>query len=260
MTTTRERNAYLRLLEKVITFSLWPEPPRPMNITARQDWVARTAKAIDRTLNRFGLSLCIHRKNIRRDVGLEWPSLAHTMVGQKRLQNIRALCELVEHEGIPGSFVECGVWRGGASMYARACLSPERKVVCCDSFNGLPHDSTEPEYATFDFLRVSKDEVEQNFRNYGLHNNVEFVQGWFKDTLPKVEGPIAILRADGDMFSSTIDILANLYDKVSPGGYIIIDDYVLPPCAMAVTTFRDFHDITAPLVDIDGCGSFWRKE
>jgi O-methyltransferase len=255
----REQNSYLQLLEKTLTFSLWPEPPRSVQITARRDLVAKTAKLVDKTLNRFGLSLCVWNRNIRRDVGTEWPALAHTMVGQKRLQNIRMLCENVDSEGIPGAFVECGVWRGGASIYARACLNPERQVICCDSFQGLPHDPSEPEYATFDFLRVSRQQVEQNFRDYGLHHNVRFVEGWFSDTLKHIHEPIAILRADGDMFSSTMTILGDLYDKVSPGGYVIIDDYILKPCAHATEFFRVSRGITAPLIAIDGCGAYWRK-
>jgi O-methyltransferase len=257
---TLHHNAnYLDLLAKTLTFSMWPEPPRPVGITARRDIVARTAKMLDRVLNRFGLTLCALKPHMRRDVGLEWPLLAHTMVGQKRLQNIRELCEAVDRNGIPGAFVECGVWRGGASIYARACLKPERQVICCDSFQGLPHDPSEPEYATFDFLRVSRQQVEQAFRDYELHHNVRFVEGWFSDTLKHVNEPIAILRADGDMFSSTMTILGDLYDKVSPGGYVIIDDYILKPCAEAVEFFRAQNRISAPLVEIDECSCYWRK-
>jgi O-methyltransferase len=70
---------------------------------------------------------------------------------------------------------------------------------------------------------------------------------------------LAVLRLDGDMYSSTIQVLEKLYDKVSIGGYIIIDDYALPGCEKATSDFRNSRGITDPLIDIDGTGAFWRK-
>ncbi|MED1640934.1 TylF/MycF/NovP-related O-methyltransferase, partial [Bacillus thuringiensis] len=70
---------------------------------------------------------------------------------------------------------------------------------------------------------------------------------------------VAIARLDGDMYESTMDSLTNLYDKVSPGGFIIIDDYSLYTCKMAVTDFRRDRNITDPLQPIDQCSVFWRK-
>lgn len=255
---TSHDDKYLSLLENVLTFSLWPEPPRPVWLTARRDVVARLAKFAARLLRKCGLTLCVE-KEIDREVGREWPLLAHTMVGRKRMENIRELCGQVVADNIPGSFVECGVWRGGASLYARACLPIERQVVCCDSFKGLPYDSSEPEFSKFDFLRVSRKEVESNFKRYGLNENVHFVEGYFCDTLHTVEGPIAILRADGDMFSSTVQILAALYNKVSPGGYVIIDDFLLEPCRKAVEWYRTANCITDPLAQIDDISAYWKK-
>ena len=68
-----------------------------------------------------------------------------------------------------------------------------------------------------------------------------------------------ILRADGDLYSSTRDILDNLYERVSQGGYVIIDDYELDPCRRAVDTFRSERSIVAPLIRIDSNGVLWRK-
>ena len=92
-----------------------------------------------------------------------------------------------------------------------------------------------------------------------MDKNLEFVKGYFCDTLKNLKEPIAILRADGDMYSSTMDILDNLYSHVSPGGYVIIDDYSLPPCAKAVTEFLDRHKIKADLVKIDNDAVYWKK-
>jgi O-methyltransferase len=57
-------------------------------------------------------------------------------------------------------------------------------------------------------------------------DNVKFLAGWFKDTLPSAPiKKVSVLRLDGDMYESTMDALVALYKKVTPNGYIIVDDY-----------------------------------
>lgn len=247
---------YLDLLEQVLCFRLWPEPLKPISQSSVTGLCRHVVLGLDRLARRFGVALGVVPTNDSGE-GTFWPTLAHTMVGQKRLENIRQLCRSVDAEGIPGTWVECGVWRGGASIYARACLAPSRVVVCCDSFRGFPSD--EAKYGKFDCLRVSRDQVESNFKAYGLLNNVRFVEGYFVDTLSSVPGPIAILRCDGDTYKSTMEILTALYAKVAPLGYVIIDDWSLPSCQMAVRHYRERENITEQIVDIDGMGVFWRK-
>ena len=71
---------------------------------------------------------------------------------------------------------------------------------------------------------------------------------------------LSVLRLDGDMYESTIIALNNLYTKLSPGGFCIIDDYgAVPACAQAVNDFRSEHNIDTPLKEIDWTGVFWRK-
>ena len=77
-----------------------------------------------------------------------------------------------------------------------------------------------------DLLAVTLDQVKANFKCYGLlDEQVKFLKGWFKETLPTAPiEKLAILRLDGDMYESTMDALVSLYPKVSPGGYVIVDD------------------------------------
>ena len=87
-----------------------------------------------------------------------------------------------------------------------------------------------------------------------------FLEGWFKDTLPKAPiDRLAVLRLDGDMYEATIQALDGLYDRLSPGGFVIVDDYYLPPCAKAILDFRTARGITDEILDIDGRGVFWRR-
>jgi len=102
-------------------------------------------------------------------------------------------------------------------------------------------------------LSVSLDQVTENFNKFGLiDDNLIFVKGWFKDTIPTLDiGPISILRLDGDMYESTIQVLDVLYDKLSVGGYLIIDDFHHRTCVLAIQDFRDKHKITTPIIKVD---------
>lgn len=111
-------------------------------------------------------------------------------------------------------------------------------------------------------MAVSLEEVQENFAKYALlDEQVVFLKGWFKDTLPQAPvTQIAILRLDGDMYESTMDGLRNLYAKVTQGGYIIVDDYgAVPACRRAIQDFRAEQAISDPMINIDGLGIYWRK-
>ncbi len=197
---------------------------------------------------------------------------SHTMVGRKRLQNIMQCLDIVRLDRVPGDLIETGVWRGGACILMRGYLAAwdmkDRAVWVADSFEGLPKP-TLPQDAGYDFsaelspiLAVSLDEVQENFRRYGLlDDQVHFLKGWFRDTLP--DAPIdqlAVLRLDGDLYESTMDALNALYHKVVPGGFVIVDDYGdFEPCRRAVNEFRDRQGISEPIIRIDWAGSYWRK-
>jgi len=256
-----DREKYLDLLRKTLAFQLWDEPPFPVAGSSGLTFISRVAKRVARIFRRFGIEISIH-KNAFGQTGF-WPVFAHTMASDARLRNIQMACETVDAEGIAGDAVETGVWRGGASIFMRACLDKKRKVFVCDSFEGLPFDELEPDYVKMDFLKVGLPDVQKNFEKYGQTENVEFVKGWFQDTLHKLPTQqFSIIRLDGDMYSSTMTALDALYSKLSAGGFCIIDDYLLPECARAVTDFRTQHHIDEKIVELDaktGGGAYWRK-
>jgi hypothetical protein len=207
-----------------------------------------------------------------REQGLDWPTQAHSMIGNKRMINLWQVCEDVIVKRVPGDFIETGVWRGGACIFMRALLKTygveDRTVWLADSFEGLPPPNGE-KYPhdrgsllhTHRQLAVSLEEVQKNFAKYGLlDKQVRFLKGWFKDTLPGAPiDRLAVLRLDGDLYESTMDALNALYDKVSPGGYVIIDDYIINVCRAAVDDFRGRHRIDDPLRIIDASSVYWRK-
>lgn len=180
-----------------------------------------------------------------------------TMVPTESLVDLARQVRAVVTSDIPGDFVECGVWRGGASFLMADLLRQAgvrgRKVWLCDSFEGLPppeeidgpaamkyvQNTDSPFY--FDNCSASVEEVQGTATGLGLTSYTEFVKGWFEQTLPANRdriGPIAILRIDADWYSSVRCCLENLYDQVVEGGFIILDDYYgYDGCAVAVHEF-----------------------
>ncbi len=198
--------------------------------------------------------------------------LSHTMIGRKRLENIQYCVERVISDNVPGDFIETGVWRGGATIFMRGILAAydinDRRVFVADSFEGVPPPSHKEDEgfdlsaSVYPILAVSMDEVRDLFSRYGLlDDNVVFIKGWFKDTLPKAPiERLSILRLDGDLYESTMDTLNPLYDKVVQGGFIIVDDYEsCQPCKNAINEFRRSRGITEELLKIDAQSVCWRK-
>lgn len=209
-----------------------------------------------------------------RGTGRDFAVQAHTLVGFERLDNIQYCVETVVSEDIPGDLVETGVWRGGSCVFMRGLLralgDEGRTVWVVDSFEGLPEPDAEryPDdkgnrLHEMDVMAVPVDSVKEVFERYGLlDDRVRFLKGWFRDTLPNAPiDRLAVLRLDGDMYESTMDVLSNLYDKVSPGGFIIVDDYgAYAACRKAVHDFRDQRGISEAIREIDWTGVYWRKE
>jgi O-methyltransferase len=208
-----------------------------------------------------------------RAEGRDWPAIAHTMIGVQRLENVRELAQRILEVGIPGDFVEAGVWRGGCCILMRGILKAngiiDRKVYVVDSFEGLPPPKPNlfPQDEGLNLhlhteLAVSLEQVRTNFSRYGLlDDQVVFVKGLFQDTLPALEaGPFALIRLDGDLYESTYVALESLYPRLSPGGFVIIDDVnFLPACRKAVMDYRDRFGITAAMNQVDWCASWWQK-
>lgn len=205
--------------------------------------------------------------------GRVWPYEAETMVGLARLANLESCIVDILHRKVPGDLLEAGVWRGGASIFMRAVLKvygdDQRTVWLADSFQGLPQPDVKgfpadknSKFWQWKELAVSMEEVKANFVRYALlDNQVKFLVGFFHDTLPNAPiEQLAILRIDADMYQSTLEVLRNLYPKLSLGGYVIVDDYGgVQECKAAVDDFRQENNITSEIQRIDWTGIFWQK-
>ena len=169
----------------------------------------------------------------------------------------------VLQRGVPGLFVECGVaWGGMAGCFAKAMVTMGefRTFHLFDSFCGIPvagpRDDCQPgvggpkpeddQAPMRDRLRpsgvgpaVARREVENNLRDwFGETVDWKFHEGWFQDTVAGSDtGPIALLHLDGDLYESTLVCLEGLYNRVSPGGVVVVDDYELTGCRAAVVDY-----------------------
>lgn len=208
-----------------------------------------------------------------REIGMDWPESGETMIGLKRLDNLEFCVADVVRRGVPGDLIETGVWRGGAAIFMRAALEAfgdhQRAVWAADSFQGLPEPDPSRVADVRDGLwkheelAIPLEQVKANFERYGfLDHRVRFLPGWFHETLPAAPiERLSLLRLDGDMYDSTMVALDALYPKVSPGGYVIVDDYgAVEGCREAIEDFRAQYGITETMHEIDWTGTFWRRE
>jgi O-methyltransferase len=169
-----------------------------------------------------------------------------TMTAHEKLYALIVATRHLVHHGVPGAFVECGVWRGGSMQaVARtllACGVDDRDLHLYDTFEGMPPPGEEDRRAdgrsaaeildsaprTANVWAIAGlDDVRAGMAETGYPaDRVHFHPGLVEDTLP-AQAPerVALLRLDTDWYASTRHELEHLYDRVPPGGVIVLDDY-----------------------------------
>lgn len=270
----RSSQLYLELLKRCLTRTIFADEDYNELVLVRDGWQRLPARMVAAVARKAKVRL-IHANPPRlesRLLGRDWPQHGETMVGMARLDNLQLCVETVLADSVPGDLIETGVWRGGSCILMKAVLAANgddtRRVWVADSFEGLPRPNAEKYPADRgidlwkqDRLAVSVDDVKRNFERYGLlDDQVQFLVGWFSETLAKAPiERLAVLRLDGDLYESTMDALTALYPKLSPGGYVIVDDYNIPACQRAIEDYRATNDITDEILPIDGWAVYWRR-
>ena len=171
---------------------------------------------------------------------------AFTMTSPERVVHLARSVEYVVRNRIPGSIVECGVWRGGSMMCVAYTLLnlgvTDRDLYLFDTYEGMPPpDEVDVLYdgtPAANVLATSKktslywayaalEEVRRNMSRTGYPpERLHFVQGKVEDTIPaQAPDDIALLRLDTDWYSSTLHELTHLYPRLHRNGALIIDDY-----------------------------------
>ena len=195
--------------------------------------------------------------------------LALTMQSASLLRKLQKHVEHVVDSGIAGDVYETGTWRAGTSIFMTQVfrayerskgLPSTRRFYFFDSFAGFRPEGIDESldvYLSKQKYVAPLETVRASFKDFDVDmTNITFVKGFFDDTVPNftVPGPIAVLRMDGDLYSSTKVVLDHFYDHVVPQGWVIIDDYNWRPsvsssklCKEAIDEFRAARHITAPL-------------
>jgi hypothetical protein len=217
------------------------------------------------------------------------------MLPPSRLISLYHQVEFCEKNNISGAYVECGVWKGGAvGLMALANLKNSqnrRDLHLFDAFDDIcqPNSEVDGKRAMDEIKALGfKNQNQGNLKpikgiydTLGGHGTIEickellidqinypeekihFHKGWFQDTLPVDSAKIneiAILRLDGDWYASTKVCLDFLYEKVVPGGFVIIDDYGhYEGCAKAVNEFLEKHQLKVYLNQVDYTCRYWIK-
>lgn len=210
---------------------------------------------------------------------------SHTMTSLERLVSLWNQVRYLDRYKIEGAFVECGVWKGGsvgmmALAHRHSYPAPSRELHLFDSFEGLPEPdrtvdgdhavsySHQQAGGNLEAIGENVGPIEDNhellFGRIGYPEaNVHFHQGWLEETLPRDAGgigKIALLRLDGDWYSSTKVCLDHLYDKVVKNGVVVIDDYGhWEGCRKAVDEFLASHATPVMLHHVDYTGRYWIK-
>jgi macrocin-O-methyltransferase TylF-like protien len=195
----------------------------------------------------------------------------YTMLGEARLYSLFSLAKYVCAQDVCGNFVECGVAAGGSSallagVMARYSQQP-RRLFCFDTFEGMPAASVfDTSYGkSADAIgwgagtcAAPEASLREACQKLSVEKLVEPIKGLFADTLPVNReriGSIALLHMDGDWYSSTRDILENLFDQVVTGGRIQIDDYGnWEGCKRAVHEFENARGLKFGITQIDETG------
>lgn len=190
-----------------------------------------------------------------------------TLLTKAQLDLVEQAVMAVHRQGIAGDFMEAGIWRGGVIILMRALIRAHamagRQVIAADSFTGIPKNTravNDPVDQWKDRWIAPLDEVRETISRFGLlDDRVEFLVGFFEESLKSMQGRrLAVVRLDSDSYDSVETSLEYLYPLVSQGGYVIIDDWHLPGCRLAVTDYRTQLGIRDTIHEWDG-NAYWVK-
>jgi hypothetical protein len=155
----------------------------------------------------------------------------YTRVSREKLAALCRLIASLDRDRIPGVIVECGVFKGGAAA-VMAYQTRGRDLYLFDSFEGLPPPGARDgaiARARFQpgWCAGTEDDVRRAFQAAGAPvDGLHLIKGWFADTFPRTTlPPIALLHIDADWYESVRLCLERWFDHVTPGGYVVLDDY-----------------------------------
>ncbi|MCB0976566.1 MAG: class I SAM-dependent methyltransferase [Acidimicrobiales bacterium] len=191
--------------------------------------------------------------------------LPHTDMGRHALDHLHSTLDALLEADVEGDFVEVGTGRGGGAVFMRAWLDgneiPGRRVYVADRFRASDEPRKVPNMPAEGVagFRADLNIVRDAFDRFGLlDGRVRFLQGAPGDTLRDDRiGQVALLRIGPDLGDDAADALAAVYDRMAPGGIVVVDAPEGSTTRVAVDRFRSEHNIAEPLVRVDSQVSTW---
>ncbi len=195
---------------------------------------------------------------------------AASLVTPLNLHLLRELVQRLGRLGIDGDIVECGVYRGGSAAVmgcAMVALTDERprKLWLFDSFAGMPPaGERDGEFShTLEGAYVgSQQETRRLLGQAGVpEDRFEIVTGFYADTFATIKTPrTALLHVDCDFYEPVKLTLEKFYPRLSPGGFVVLNDYGIYKGARTATDeFFDAHGLDIEPVAVDPTASFFQK-
>jgi cephalosporin hydroxylase len=187
--------------------------------------------------------------------------LPYVAVGRVSLDHLENCLDVIREERVRGALVDCGTGRGGTAILMRGYLEayelPGPHVWVADNFGARRSGDENGAQAS----RPDLNAVRDAFDRFGLlDHRVAFLQGPPARTL--AEAPIrkvSLLRVGGHEPDEIRAALESVYDRVTLGGFVFIDDYGHASCRAAVDDFRSDRGVVDPLERVGWDGGVWRK-
>jgi O-methyltransferase len=210
-------------------------------------------KIIQKILNKLGIAIvpikdksdCMSEENFAK---IREVCKKYSDTRSEAMYALYQATKYVVEAGIPGDFVECGVWRGGSVMVMAMTLVQmgvaDKKIYLYDTFEGMTEPTTEDKIRANDteakilwekengvnhnnWCYASLEDVQENVYSTGYpKENFIFVRGKVEETIPQnVPQEICLLRLDTDWYESTKHELEHLYPLLANKGVMIMDDY-----------------------------------
>lgn len=199
-----------------------------------------------------------------------------TYLAPSRLYRIETFAQKTNQDGVAGDFIECGVALGGSAILLASLTQGQRRFQGFDLFGMIPPPSERDDAYAHERYQAIKsgqsngiggdeyygymsnllDVVRANFSAFGFTVDDQAIalrKGLFEETLAATPGRrIAFAHVDCDWHDPVKHCLDVIYEMLTPGGYIILDDYSdYAGCRQATDAFVHSHpDIQ--FVDVNG--------
>jgi O-methyltransferase len=202
----------------------------------------------------------------RRELLKRFRKIDHAISCQHTEREMLVLVDFLFGLSQPGCVVECGCYQGGSSAkLSIAAKMMNCKLHVCDSFAGLPETAgrdgqfQDIDGRTINYARgqysAGLELVKANVERFGEPDVVEYLPGFFSDTLPMLSVEPILVFSDADLISSTRDVIRCLWPRLLPGGRIYSHDLNMPELVRGITDC-DFwlNEVGCPPPPIFGAG------